>query len=264
MHRLSPRYALPAILLILVGAIAPTIRLMTDLPAAATGLSAVDTRVILHVEAATLRISFLVALATTALATCVSLLIRDLNRKTQRILLFLSVLPVGVNIAFRVYGVQAVVQLVASVPGLSAISTILFTERATIIGLIHWLYPIALMMIFPSITGFDESLLDAARLSGASSLTTLSRIVLPILTPALSRTSGITFVLAYGAFITPAALGGPGDITVSRLIGSLLNEGRGRSAVVPALVGIATPILCLAVAGVAKRVFIWRSSGAQS
>lgn len=77
MHRLSPRYALPAILLILAGALGPTIRLMTDLPAAATDLSAVDTRVILHVEATTLRISFLVALATTALATCVSLLIRE-------------------------------------------------------------------------------------------------------------------------------------------------------------------------------------------
>jgi ABC-type spermidine/putrescine transport system permease subunit I len=111
------------------------------------------------------------------------------------------------------------------------------------------------MMIYPSVAGFNESLLHAARLSGASWLTTLLKVVLPILTPALSRTFGITFVLAYGAFITPAALGGPSDITVSRLIGSLLNEGRGRSAVIPALLGIATPILVVVVASALIRLF---------
>jgi putative spermidine/putrescine transport system permease protein len=228
---------------------------MTDVPAALAGISPVDANVMVHVEAVTLRISFLVALAATTLAAIVALLIRDLPKGTQRILLFVSLLPVGVNIAFRVYGVQAVIQLIAAIPVLSSLSTVLFTERATIVGLVHWLYPVALMMVYPSVTDLNESLLHAARLSGASWLTTLRKVVLPILTPALSRTFGITFVLAYGAFITPAALGGPGDITVSRLIGGLLNEGRGQSAVLPALLGIATPILVIAMAGLFLRVF---------
>jgi ABC-type spermidine/putrescine transport system permease subunit I len=228
---------------------------MTDLPSALAGNSALETSVTLHVEAVTLRISLLVALSVTSLAAIVALLIRDLAKRTQRIVLFVSLLPVGVNIAFRVYGVQAVIQLVAAIPGLTSISNTLFTERATVVGLIHWLYPVALMMVYPSIAGLNESLLHAAQLAGASWLTTLRKVVLPILAPALSRAFCITFVLAYGAFITPAALGGPGDITVSRLIGALLNEGRGQSAVLPALLGIATPILVMAVVGLLAKVF---------
>jgi ABC-type spermidine/putrescine transport system permease subunit I len=120
------------------------------------------------------------------------------------------------------------------------------------------------MIVYPSVVGINEHLIYAARLSGASWLTTLRKVVLPLLVPALFRTFGVTFVLAYGAFITPAALGGPGDITLSRLIGGLLNEGRGQSAVLPALLGIATPVLVVAMGGVLTAVFKRKAAHGES
>jgi ABC-type spermidine/putrescine transport system permease subunit I len=246
-------FLVPSILVATVGFAFPLYSLISGIRTPTGGMSRVlSPNVIFHVQVTTLRIAGTVALISTILATIITLLIRPLHATIQRLILFICFFPLGVHIAFRVFGVEYLLSGNSPIAFLLRnvlpdwpinLPSLLFTETATVIGLIHWTFPTAVLLMFPPTLKLREDLLDAASLLGASGIVTLRRLILPLLLPAVLLTFSLTFCLAYGAFITPAALGGMNDITVSRLIGDLLNEGQAHSATLLAVIGLLTPLM---------------------
>jgi ABC-type spermidine/putrescine transport system permease subunit I len=247
-------FLIPVSVLLLVGLVWPVYSLVSGIKVSSPeSMSRVlSLNVIFHVQMTTLRIAVVVALLSTILATSVTLLIRPLRSAIQRVVLVVCFFPLGVHIAFRVFGVQYLMSYGSPFSSLLRylfplwkvdLPSLLFTETATVIGLIHWTFPTAVIVMFPSVLQLREDLLDAASLLGAPWCATLVRLMLPLLLPAILLSFSLTFCLAYGAFITPAALGGLDDITLSRLIGSLFDEGHSDSASLLAVIGIVTPLM---------------------
>jgi ABC-type spermidine/putrescine transport system permease subunit I len=95
---------------------------------------------------------------------------------------------------------------------------LLFTLTAVIIGMSHYLLPIAVAPIYTTFLRLDRVLLSAARSLGASRLTILRTVILPLTLPGLVGSAVIVFVLATGFYVTPALLGGRKDQMAANLI----------------------------------------------
>jgi ABC-type spermidine/putrescine transport system permease subunit I len=66
--------------------------------------------------------------------------------------------------------------------------------------------------------GIDSSLTRAAFGLGASRIYTFWRIYFPLSLHGVISGSLIVFILAIGFFLTPALMGGPGDVMIAMLI----------------------------------------------
>ena len=95
---------------------------------------------------------------------------------------------------------------------------LLFTYPAVVIGLVHSFLPYMILTCYISLQAIDDSLLEAARSLGASSLTVFRRILLPLSTPGMVAGSILIFVPVIGSFMEPRILGGPGGIMLGNVI----------------------------------------------
>ena len=93
-------------------------------------------------------------------------------------------------------------------PGLGAVVT----------ALVYLALPFAVLLLYPTLSRIDRSLIEASQTMGASPLRTFFTVVVPLARPALISTGVTMFVLTLGAIITPQVLGRPNHWTLSVLI----------------------------------------------
>jgi len=74
--------------------------------------------------------------------------------------------------------------------------------------------PIAYLIIAPAMASFDISLEESSRVSGAGTMSTLTRITLPVLRPAILASFILCTVRCLASFAVPKVLGMPGRIFV--------------------------------------------------
>lgn len=140
--------------------------------------------------------------------------------RRQRLVLLLCFAPFWTSYILRVFAWQVllakrgIINSAFAYIGLPEVHiSILYTQIATRIGLVHYLAPILIVILYISITSIDPTLLAAASELGASRLQVFRRVVLP-----LTRT-GIVLSLSFAAIVSC------GDV----LSGSLLGGGAGPS-----------------------------------
>jgi len=85
---------------------------------------------------------------------------------------------------------------------------ILYTHRATTIGLTHYLLAIMTLNIYTTLENIDRRLIEAAKDLGASSWQAFWRITLPLSSGGLITGAMFIFVLAFADFVSPSVLGG--------------------------------------------------------
>jgi ABC-type spermidine/putrescine transport system permease subunit I len=86
------------------------------------------------------------------------------------------------------------------------------------IGMVHVLLPFMVLPLLSVMARIDESLVTAARSLGASPRQAFLRVFLPLSLPGVSAGCALVFLLAVGFYITPALLGGEGQVTFTTLI----------------------------------------------
>jgi spermidine/putrescine transport system permease protein len=138
----------------------------------------------------------------------------------QRLALLLAIAPFWSSYVLRLYSWQTilsrngVINSVLKQVGLSDLRIdVIYTQIATRIGLIHYLAPILVVILYVSILAIDKVLIEAARELGATRWQAFTRVILP-----LSRFG----LMTAGSF---AVIVGLGDA----LSGNLLGGGAGRS-----------------------------------
>ena len=108
------------------------------------------------------------------------------------------------------------------------------------IGMVHVLLPFMVFPLYGVMSRIDLDLMLAARSLGAPPYKVFLRIFLPLSLPGVTAGCVLVFLLAVGFYITPALLGGPGQITLATLIemmiSDLLNWGFGATLSVVLLV----------------------------
>jgi spermidine/putrescine transport system permease protein len=87
-------------------------------------------------------------------------------------------------------------------------ASILFSDWATMLGMVYNLLPFAIFTIYLSLDAIDRSLILAAYDAGASKFRTFWEITLPLCRPGISAGAVLIFLLAVGVFLEPKVLGG--------------------------------------------------------
>lgn len=100
----------------------------------------------------------------------------------------------------------------------------LFNSLGVYIGMVHVLLPYALLPIYSSMRTVDRRLLMASDGLGASPLQTFFKIYLPLTSPGVASGFLLVFLLALGFYVTPAMLGGIGNLTIAMLIDVFVTE----------------------------------------
>jgi len=95
---------------------------------------------------------------------------------------------------------------------------LMYNRTGVIIGMTYVLLPYMVLTLYSAMRAVDPRLMQAAEGMGASPFTVFRRVFLPLTLHGVVAGVLIVFILAVGFFITPALMGGPGDIMIAMLI----------------------------------------------
>jgi ABC-type spermidine/putrescine transport system permease subunit I len=145
------------------------------------------------------------------------------------VILGFVLLPFWTSVLAKSFAWAAVLQAggvlsdVLNLVGLPA-SELLHTRTAVIIGMVHYLIPYAFFPILVTMLALDERVLQAAQSLGASRRQVITQVVLPLTRTGTYAAGLLVFIISAGFFVTPALLGGPGDMMLANLIDGYTND----------------------------------------
>jgi spermidine/putrescine transport system permease protein len=96
----------------------------------------------------------------------------------------------------------------------------LYTPGAVIVGMVYWYLPFMVYPLYASLEKFDWGLLEAAQDLGATQVTAVRRVLVPLTWPGVMAGSLLVFIPALTNFVVPQLLGGAKSI----LIGTVIQE----------------------------------------
>jgi spermidine/putrescine transport system permease protein len=184
-----------------------------------------ESRFYLAVTRRSLWIGFVVTVATLAVAYPVAYFLATTTPRRRNILMVLLVIPWWCSILVKNFAWIALLSETGAVnTALIQLGLIrqplqlVYTETAVVIGLMHVLVPFMVLPIFATLDRLDPRLPEAAASLGCGPIRSFVEVTLPLSLPGVAAGSILTFVLAFGSFITPALLGGERTVMVANII----------------------------------------------
>jgi ABC-type spermidine/putrescine transport system permease subunit I len=178
----------------------------------------------------TLRIAAVASAVTLILSYPIALLLLDERRRIlRRVILYVLIGSFFLNTIARIYawvlilGDQGVVNSILSAIGKPEI-LFLTTETAVVLGIVHFLIPIAALSLAASLSNIDRAVFESAASLGADPVATFLRITVPMSLPGLISAFALTFSLSVSAFVVPLILGGGIILMVSNLVYARFSE----------------------------------------
>lgn len=159
------------------------------------------------------------------LAVPVAVWIATRPERRRPLLIFIITIPFWTNTLVRTYAFVLILNdngIVSN--GLQATGIkdgplgLLYTNYATMIGLIYTFLPFMILPIYASAEKFDFRLAEAAYDLGARRWTVVRRILLPVITPGIIAGTALVFIPALGSFLQPDLLGGGKNLMIGSLI----------------------------------------------
>jgi len=133
----------------------------------------------------------------------------------QRLVVLLAVAPFWTSYILRVYAWQVllarrgVINSALSYLGIDAVRVdFIYTQTATRIGLVHYLAPILLVILYVSINNVDRTLIEAARQIGATRWQVLWRVIIPLSRMGIILSASFSALVACGDVLSGSILGG--------------------------------------------------------
>ncbi len=142
-------------------------------------------------------------------------LARHASPFAKRMLLIVILVPLLIGNAVRTSAWMLILNdkgVLASVLGFFGYDQplgIMYTSTAVTIGLVSVLLPFMIITLNSVFEAIDINLEDAGSSLGASHLTVMRRIVLPLALPGILAGTVLCFILSMNAYATPVLLGGP-------------------------------------------------------
>jgi len=118
---------------------------------------------------------------------------------------------------------------------------------ATVITLAYLWFPYMVLPVFASLQKLPDSLLEAGADLGASSVTSLRRIALPLVFPGIAAGSIFTFSLSMGDYIAVTIVGGKTQLLGNLIYGQLVTANNQPLAAALSLIPIAAVLAYLFV-----------------
>jgi putative spermidine/putrescine transport system permease protein len=181
--------------------------------------------VYLQVLLATFKVSALVTIVCLALGYPLAYMLATRRPRTAQLLIIIVVLPFFTSIIVRTYawmvllGRNGMVNQYLMVLGLTDKPLLLlYNQAGVVIGMSYVLLPYMVLTVYSVMRSIDPGLVRAAHSLGASRLQAFRRVFLPLSLPGIAGGTLLVFILSLGFFITPALMGGPGDMMIAMLI----------------------------------------------
>ena len=145
--------------------------------------------------------------------------------RLQRLVVLLAVAPFWTSYILRVYAWQVLLARRGVINGALAYVglgenqiSFLYTQTATRIGLLHYLAPILIVILYVSISNVDKTLIEAARELGATRRQVLWRVILPLTGTGIILSLSFAALVACGDVLSGSILGGgAGDSILGKL-----------------------------------------------
>jgi putative spermidine/putrescine transport system permease protein len=141
------------------------------------------------------------------------------------LVLFCIIVPYFTSVIVRTYSWMVLLgrngiinQVLQSAGIIDSPLPLLYNKAGVLIGMTYVLLPYMILTLYAAMRGIDPSLTRAAYGLGAGPIYTFWRIYFPLSLHGVISGSLIVFILAIGFFITPALMGGPGDVMIAMLI----------------------------------------------
>src|SRR5690625_2623567 len=179
--------------------------------------------VILQVLWITLKIAFIVAVASVILGYPVAYLISRQPPQRARILTMLVIIPFWTSVLIRsfawivILGDQGLVANLLS-PFTGTTDGMLYSQAAVVLAMTQVLLPYAILVLKGAMDQIDITLVSAARSLGAKPFFAYLRVYFPLTLPAVFSSGMLVFIISLGFYITPALVGGPRESTIAILI----------------------------------------------
>ena len=173
--------------------------------------------------------SFGLSLETTLLCLLIAYpfayVIAHTPKKYRKFFVLLIMLPFWINSVIRIYGWTTMLRtegvINAILLGLGIIAKpleLLYTDGATLLGMVYELLPFAVLPLYSSIEKLDSSLLEAASDLGATKPRTFLRVIFPMTMPGIFAGSIQTFIPSLGLFYISEMMGGGSTMYIGNLI----------------------------------------------
>jgi putative spermidine/putrescine transport system permease protein len=148
------------------------------------------------------------------------------GERLRRLLTFVVLIPFWSSILVRTFAWMVLLQqkglvnktLIDYLGLIDKPLTLIYNRTGVLIGMSHILLPFMILPLYSVLTRIEPSLSQAAASLGAPPHRNFLRIYLPLSLPGLVAGTLLVFVIGLGYYITPALLGGPGDVMIAQLI----------------------------------------------
>jgi putative spermidine/putrescine transport system permease protein len=150
--------------------------------------------------------------------------------RARRVLMILVLIPFWTSILVRTFawivilGRNGLLNKLLIAFGLTdAPVKLLFNMTGVQIGMVHVLLPFMVFPLLAAMSRIDPNVLRVARSLGAPPRRAFLHVFLPLSRPGIVAGCVLVFLLAVGFYVTPALLGGPGEITLATMIDMQIN-----------------------------------------
>ncbi|MEM6252185.1 MAG: ABC transporter permease [Cyanobacteria bacterium P01_D01_bin.156] len=133
----------------------------------------------------------------------------------QRFALVLAIAPFWTSYILRLYAWQTVINtngllntLLIKLGWIETPLQIIFTQVGTRIGLLHYLAPIMILILYLVVRNIDVTLLNASKNLGATTWQTFWRVLLPLSKPGLVYSAVFGSIISLGDVLSGIVLGG--------------------------------------------------------
>lgn len=192
--------------------------------------------------------SFWIGLVTTAICLLLgfplAMGIAFAPRKYKNLLLLLVILPFWTNLLIRTYAWIAILRtngflnyflewiwdgfnwILGGILGEYQPFELLYNQSAVIIGLVYVNLPFMVLPLYATLEKLDKSYLEASLDLGASQWRTFFSVTVPLALPGIFTGGLLSFILAFGSYLTPDLLGGTNSIMIGNLIAQQFGPAR--------------------------------------
>lgn len=210
------------------------------------------------------RYTFLMSVTCAAVATVFALPLSYwmafvLSKRAQLVAAALLITPFFTSYVIKIYAWRLILTeegVLNAALGLFGVGPIeiLNTAGATVVGVLTLSFPLVALLQYFSLANVDRVLIEAAQNLGCRPFSVVFRIIIPSAKTGIALAAVLTFILAFGDFISSSFLGGNKPPTMSNLMIDAVKSGNNypRAAVI-AITMVVT--LCLAAISVLSYVY---------
>lgn len=149
------------------------------------------------------------------------MLVYGVPEHLQRFALVLAIAPFWTSYILRLYAWQTILNtngllntLLRQLGWIQQPIPLIFTQWGTRIGLVHYLAPIFILILYLVLRNTDATLLQAARNLGATRWQTFLRVILPLSRPGIVYSTVFGLIISLGDVLSGIVLGGGTGVSI--------------------------------------------------